>query len=129
MRTIKFRAWDKERAEYLSAGRVFIPIYPHSNPKDCNDLHLDSSSFLAREGRMILEQYTGLKDINGVEIYEGDLLSELDPVSFMPMEVIFDDGAFEINDWRLTEKLIQISEKVVVGNKYENPELLEPKND
>lgn len=67
MREIKFRAWDGKRMYY-----------------DPNDFYLrmDGSCFDVFEGEMdepicgqpILMQYTGLKDKNGKEIYEGDIV-------------------------------------------------------
>lgn len=73
-------------------------------------------------------QYTGLKDKNGVEIYEGDIVK----IQGYIYEVIFERGCFMLygiphNDIN-GEKLIIvrfIDSMEVIGNIYENPELLE----
>lgn len=64
MRTIKFRAWDGDRMQRvltLGLNEGFVST---------NKLHSDIEDFK-------LMQYTGLKDKNGREIYEGDILKHI----------------------------------------------------
>ena len=76
-------------------------------------------------------QFTGLHDKNGKEIYEGDIvrcfLDGFDEVS----EVFFDEGAFSIyaknNSPDYKPCLFEVCETEVIGNIFENPELLEAK--
>ena len=65
MREIKFRAWDGEKYNY--DGFVIYPNGEIEYPEGGWDL----TGYISNE---LLEQYTGLHDKNGKEIYEGDVL-------------------------------------------------------
>jgi uncharacterized phage protein (TIGR01671 family) len=87
-----------------------------------------------------LGQYTGLKDKNGVEIYEGDIVE----IDNFPYEIDFHGGAFHVRDIRARDENfgedgedyyyfhddLLVEHRFickVIGNIYENPELLETK--
>ena len=63
-RDIKFRAWDKEKRNMFNIARLDIA------DGTCYD-HLFSRNIYDYWNECILMQYTGLKDKNGKEIYEG----------------------------------------------------------
>ncbi|NSN86739.1 hypothetical protein HRE06_14385, partial [Enterococcus faecalis] len=82
----------------------------------------------------ILMQSTGLKDLNGVEIFEGDIVKvtvnnygtgerfeQIDKVVYEDCRFCFNDGFY----YSETIKYSGYENKEVIGNVYENPELLE----
>ena len=124
MRDIKFRAWDYSKKL----------IYRFSLEEVMDYEILDGYNYDA------IMQYTGLTDKNGVEIYEGDILSQpycniIFPTfgqNYIGKNEGVDIGAviWAYDCWRIedakNENLISIvSQCEVIGNIYENKELLE----
>ena len=112
-REIKFRAW------YMPFG---------SKEPMQEMLHRRASSILSfaemNPDAYIVEQFTGLKDSNGKEIYEGDLV-QLDPDD-SPYKVIFDEGKFEITGNGVTYDLgEEFMDCEIIGNIHEDKDLLE----
>ncbi len=123
-REIKFRAWDKKRKHYAKAIQTTNQGWKGYRDKTyvTNGVMLFSKWVLSR---FIIEQYTGLKDNNGKEIYEGDIVRYADDYE-ENAEVVFDDGGFQvewpINIERLEGDITCMME--VIGNIHENPELI-----
>jgi len=122
MREIKFRAWDKINKRMLfslgdTEGTWWYPFGFEMNSK-----YFQKRSY---SYNCILMQYTGLKDKNGKEIYEGDIVRHKDA----PLEictVIWDGGGFYARS-NIEDMFYSLTNKVlieVIGNIYENPELL-----
>ena len=125
MREIKFRAWLKEERKMVNVETLFIGInrlcFGNSKTEDL---------FFRDFEEVELMQYTGLKDKNGKEIYEGDILFFRD--ENMKYIVVWQDTAFIIKSIEIRkylEKMCWLDDTEIcceiVGNIYENKNLLE----
>ena len=123
MREIKFRCWIIKDKKYLKTKKPPVPEL--------------TDNWAYRKNEYILEQYTGLKDIDGKEIYEGDILDICtnenifwEDNTFDIGKVIFDSGCFIIQNKRLhsTDKkgwtFHNIKNKKIIGNVNEKPYLI-----
>lgn len=124
MREIEFRAWDIEKKKYH-----YPKLWDNTMPTNWEKYY-------------VLEQYTGLKDINGKKIFENDIvkwghikhgeenpirIARVDLFPSLQFEIVqnrksffkrtFEYGAFMYQD---TEKWLE-----VIGNIHDNPELLQ----
>lgn len=135
MREIKFRAWDKiEKRMWWNVQDAYDTLHVHHNADpetkrsmDLSDEFMPSSfGCVLSDERYSVMQYTGLKDKNGKEIYEGDIV-EVDwndqRYQKHNVEVIFNtiDLCWEIEGGCLTTDNHHFE---IIGNVYENPNLL-----
>ena len=114
MRKIKFRAWNKQTKNIYRCTSIY-------DDGSCR-IQDDSTNKHIEANNVILLQYTGLKDKNGVEIFEGDYL--LDGHSGRYAEVKFIKGAFVVVFDDEIQDLYDWTCECVIGNIYKNPELL-----
>jgi uncharacterized phage protein (TIGR01671 family) len=137
MRDIKFRAWDTQRHEFLSGGEIFIAIQPGKHPRNIIYLDIIKDPDMYKN-RFDIQQYTGLKDKNGKEIYEGDILWNDREKSIYEVMWLKEECRFGLrfkfrknyqgDTWIETREDIpfnRIPNCEITGNIYENPELLE----
>lgn len=125
-REIKFRAWDKkEKRKFWSVqinGNGTVRYYPEGDPMKyiCGE----------KSDRFELMQYINRQDKNGKEIYEGDIVRGTDtegrvyikPVKYNEEFACFDVGIMSYLN--LKNSGYFQTEFEVIGNIYENPELL-----
>lgn len=119
---IKFRAWIKNDKEMIDVDEI------HWFDGEL-DIIGDYITFVRKADEIELMQSTGLKDKNGKEIFEGDILKNNKYIT----SVFYERGAYCVKFCRTTNttvtmNVISFIEKYktkVIGNIYENPELLE----
>jgi len=119
MREIKFRAWDKKTKKWVDDFDVSPDgnAYFHHGADDDRDPDLLNVELM---------QYTGLKDKNGVEIYEGDILeSEGNDWLRVYWHRGFAGFYLESSNAGALNLDEKYAEKTwTIGNTYETPELL-----
>ena len=129
-REIKFRAFDTENKEMLEVQELDYEDSWNGQPMVRTTMYND---YFDTE-KMILMQYTGLKDKNGVEIYEGDIVQtrifedstsekyvvkyDTDRAGFFPFACGDGCGCCETD-------VISATYAEILGNIYDNPELIE----
>lgn len=119
MREIKFRAWDK----LTKTMRYVLCIDWLNGLVDLNDRIIERKYNNSKDDGVILMQYTGLKDKNGKEIYESDILWDEHNEEYC--EVIFECGSFVCKFETNSIDLADISDELIdIGNIYENKELI-----
>ena len=153
MRELKFRVWCKRTQEYHTPideedydadgdnlwlhmcidtnGRLYY-IETSNEGADFEYVTHDCEIIDGKDAKnFIVEQYTGLKDKNGKEIYEGDIVSGHSPYYIEKFEIAWREdraGWFGFTTDDYTCPLCNIMHLEVIGNIHGNPELLSDTN-
>ena len=137
MREIKFRVWDGEEMwnpETLTPDDEYTTVkffnHPYRLKWGLFDGLYQNRITSSQYGKLM--QYTGLKDKNGKEIYEGDILKGYGK-EIKYFIVSFRNGSFELNHyfgrWGLLSRMLDSDmhdmPPEIIGNIYENPGLCE----
>ncbi|WP_373718442.1 MULTISPECIES: YopX family protein [Jeotgalibaca] len=121
MREIKFRAYSKRTKKMYHVLAIFFYQKVVKLSKNCGS----GISFLEQIDDVVLMQYTGLKDENSVEIYEGDLVRVAGIFPDGLLKVWFRNGMYHVGNWNMQGFMNAFDFYEVIGNIYETPELLE----
>lgn len=113
----KFRAWDNENKCW-------------TNYAITDDLQIFYDKYTGRwhrknKDRFVLVQSTGLKDKNGEEVYEGDIVKVETRGGVVYGDVKYKSCSFMICSEDMDRIMLDCWDYEVIGNIYENPELME----
>ncbi len=133
MRKIKFRAWDN----HTKVMTHVVSIYSELNGEswwgaDVINPDNDDTMYSFDDDTGVLMQFTGAKDMMGVEVYEGDIMlsdkNVLHTVSWSEKKhcwfLVYRNVWNDKSDYFYKNMLWGVKNCVVIGNVYENAELL-----
>lgn len=113
MNSLKFRVW-------LKKDKIMFKLNGFQKLKGNEiELYAINCTFTCNLGNVVLMQATGLEDENGIDIYEGDILCDLD--GYVIGVVKYVEGVYRCGDYNLA---IIYDKCHVAGNIYENKELM-----
>lgn len=121
---IKFRAWDKELNFFCDPLAYYVGLDGSAWFNNCGS---GEDDMIDQSFKLVVEQFTGLYDKNGKEIYEGDIVK----YDSQTLVVVLDsDASFAFRDTRddhggYSGNLVYSSPVEVIGNIHDNPELLD----
>jgi hypothetical protein len=137
MRELKFRVWDKDEKSWCAPDKLewcILPnpfvLQPFSGIFELDESNKERDSAYSLGTTYEVMRYTGLKDKNGKEMCEGDIVrANIYTDDHLYLEVYYHNGCFIIDYKDSEADYFCVGDfpgsLEVVGNIYENPELLE----
>ena len=130
MREIKFRAWDEQNKvmhnnfQFIKSGdegNDWILFVSDKQKLKNRYKKWTTNPYFSQQLKIM--QFTGLKDKNGKEIFEGDIVKTKNRKIW---EIIFHGGRFIVNGNKIGQGILMLFDEPlkVIGNKFENPELI-----
>lgn len=122
---IKFRAWDSQTKTIAPVVEILFDQYGGADVRTSALMGINSRSL----GPASLMQFTGLKDKNGTEIYEGDVVRQGKEVAAVKYDDVFPEFVAMAPLKNECSNNLLFGDCEVIGNIYENPELLKKPTD
>lgn len=127
-RIIKFRAWDKVNKRFFQEDEIVLEFLSGKFAEPA-EISLHTFNKIFQDNKYVeWQQFTGRTDRNGKEIYVHDIVGVDDPEDKSRGMIVSHQGAFKVQ--LFTDRIAPLYDYpigdtwVVIGNRYENPDLL-----